>query len=63
MHLKNIYNTVWTIEDVNPTTRLDTFGKPVPANEAIVIKHASTCHLLASDEVDYRNDFGLEYEV
>jgi hypothetical protein len=63
MHIKNIYNTVWIIEDANPTTRLDNVGKAVPANEPVIIKHAATCFLLASDEVDYRNDFGLEYEV
>lgn len=63
MHVKKIYNTVWTVEHVNPTARKDCVGKAVPANAAILIKHAATGHLLASDIVDYRNDFGLEYEV
>ena len=63
MHIKKNYNTVWVVEDLNPTTRKENIGKPIPANEPIVIKHAATCHLLASDNVDYRNDFGLEYEV
>jgi len=63
LHIKKIYNTVWTIEDVNPTTRLENVGKPVPANEAVLIRHSATFHLLASDMVEYRNDFGVEYEV
>lgn len=63
MHIKKIYNTVWTVEDVNPITRKESFGQPVPANAGIIIKHCATGHLLASDLVDYRNDFGQEYEV
>lgn len=63
MHIKKIYNTVWVVEDLNPLTRSENHGKPVPANAGIIIKHAATGHLLASDIVDYRNDFGLEYEV
>lgn len=54
---------MWTIEDVNPNTRKATIGQPIPANSGIIIKHCATAHLLASDLVDYRNDFGLEYEV
>lgn len=63
MHVKKIYNTVWIVEDVNPITRKESFGKPVPANSGIIVRHAATGHLLASDLVEYRNDFGMEYEV
>ncbi len=63
MHVKKIYNTVWTVEPSNPMKRKIDFGKPVPANGAMIIKHCATGHLLASDDIDYRNDFGLEHEV
>jgi hypothetical protein len=63
MHVKKIYNTVWVVEDANPVTRKQSFGKPVPANSGVIIKHAATAHLLASDMVKYRNEFGMEYEV
>lgn len=63
MHIKKIYNTVWTVEPVDPLKKKIDHGKPVPANSAIAIKHCATGELLASDLIDYRNDFGLEYEV
>jgi len=63
MHFKKIYNTVWTIQDSSPTSRVANVGKPVKANSAIIIKHCATANLLASDLVDYGNDFGLEREV
>ena len=63
MHIKKIYNTVWTVEHASPTLRVESMGLPVPANEAVIIRHSATCNLLASDLVDYMNDFGLEYEV
>jgi hypothetical protein len=63
MHIKKIYNTVWIVEDVDPNMRKINHGKPIPANTAIIIRHAATGQLLASDLVDYRNDFGMEYEV
>lgn len=63
MHIKKIYNTVWTIEDSNPNSRKSSFGQPVVANSGVIIKHCATANLLASDLVDYGNDFGLENEV
>jgi hypothetical protein len=63
MHVKKIYNTVWIVEPSNPLKRKIDHGKPVPANGGITIKHCATGQLLASDLIDYRNDFGLECEV
>jgi len=63
MIIKKNYNTVWTIDDLNPTTRKENIGQPVPANTGILIRHSATSNLLASDLVDYRNDYGMEYEV
>ena len=33
------------------------------ANQPILLEHCATSHFLASDKLDYRNDFGTEYEV
>lgn len=63
MHIKKIFNTVWTIEHPDPNQRFEAQGLPIQANSPVVIKHSSTCHFLASDEIEYRNDFGMEYEV
>lgn len=63
MHIKKNYNTVWTVEDMSPVTRKSSMGKSVPANGGIVLRHCATGNMLASDLVDYRNDYGMEYEV
>ena len=63
MHIKKIYNTVWSVEHVDPGSRKANYGQPIPANSGILIQHCATGDFLASDLVDYRNDFGLEYEV
>mgnify|MGYP001617066926 CR=1 FL=1 len=38
-------------------------GAPVPSNTPIIIEHCATSHYLASDKIDYINDFGSEFEV
>jgi len=35
----------------------------VLASDPILIEHCATSHFLASDSIQYRNDFGTEYEV
>jgi hypothetical protein len=35
----------------------------VPANQEVLIEHCATSQYLASDKINYRNDFGTEYEV
>ena len=61
---KECFDTVWEIEDLDPNTRFEANGEPVPANGPILLKHASTCHFLASDTVEQRtDDAGAEYEV
>lgn len=57
------FDTVWTIEGIDPNTRFEAEGEPVLANAPLLVKHKSTCHFLASDKVDYKNDFGGEFEV
>jgi hypothetical protein len=63
MTAKNIYNTVWKIIHPNPNFRSTSLGQPVAANEPVMIEHCATCHSLASDNINYRNDFGMEFEV
>jgi hypothetical protein len=57
------YNSVWCIEHVDTTLRFSLEGKPVNINEPFVLKHANTSRLLASDLIDYYNDYGNEFEV
>jgi hypothetical protein len=57
------YNSVWCIEHIDPTLRFSLDGKPVNIKEPFVLRHCSTNRLLASDLIDYYNDYGNEYEV
>lgn len=57
------YNSCWCIEHLDPTLRFSLEGKPVSTNEPFIIRHCSTSRLLASDLIDYYNDYGNEYEV
>lgn len=43
--------------------RTTTLGSPVIANDPVLIEHCATSHYLASDKINYINDFGQEYEV
>lgn len=63
MFSKNVYNTVWKIVHANPNLRTSSIDQPVLANEPVLIEHCATSHYLASDSIQYRNDFGTEYEV
>mmetsp|Transcript_33401 Transcript_33401/g.58549 ORF Transcript_33401/g.58549 Transcript_33401/m.58549 type:complete len:484 (+) Transcript_33401:825-2276(+) len=56
-------NTLWVIEHANSKLRFEAQGTPVPANQPILLKHQATGQWLASDRVNYRNDFGAEFEV
>lgn len=38
-------------------------GQPIQANSPLLIMHCATSSNLASDLIDYRNDFGTEFEV
>jgi hypothetical protein len=57
------YNGAWVIEYPDNTLRYSMEGKPVSLKEGFIIKHCGTGRLLASDHVDYFNDYGHEYEV
>ena len=63
MTAKNIYNTVWRILHIDPNRRNTSLGDAVDANQQVLIEHCSTSQYLASDKINYRNDFGMEYEV
>ncbi len=57
------FDTVWEIEDLDPNTRFEVNGDAVSANGPVLIKHASTCHFLASERLPQRNTYGEEFEV
>ena len=63
MVAKNGYNSAWKIVHVNPNNRVSSLGQAVPANQEIIIEHCATAQFLYSDKINYRNEFGLEYEV
>ena len=63
MFTKKNYDTVWTLESSDPNYRLTANNSPLLSNTPLIIKHKATSHYLASDIVEYRNDFGTEYEV
>jgi len=60
---KNAYNTVWKVDHADPNLRLKLKGQPVESGAPILLEHCATCHYLASDKINYRNDFGMEFEV
>jgi hypothetical protein len=57
------YSSCWVIEHPDSTLRYSMEGRAIPLNEPFIIRHAATGRLLASDLVDYYNDYGHEYEV
>ena len=59
---KNYY-TCWVIEHIDSSIRMAMEGTPVKVTDPFIIRHCSTSRLLASDMVDYFNDYGHEYEV
>ena len=63
MSAKNIYNTVWKLVHADPNYRTSTMGDFIPANQPVIIEHCATSQFLSSDKINYRNDFGMEYEV
>jgi hypothetical protein len=60
---KNVYNATWKILALHPNDRVPTLGQPVQANAPVIIEHCATAHFLASDLINYRNNFGMEFEV
>ena len=63
MHTNPSYDTVWSVEHWDPNDRYAMKSQSVPVNEPVIIEHSGTSHFLASDLIEYRNDFGTEYEV
>lgn len=63
MHSNLNFNTIWSIEYADPNKRFSMKGQPVELGQPILLEHCGTAHYLASDLIEYRNDFGVEYEV
>ena len=62
LHAKSSYNTVWRILPAEGS-RQAMKGQPVQTDKGILLEHAGTLQLLSSDKIQYRNDFGNEWEV
>ena len=62
LNSKPVYNTVWRIIPLegNVSTLI---GQPVQANTQLIIEHCATKEFLANDQINYGNDFGVEFEV
>lgn len=56
-------NTIWIAEHADSRVRFESQGTPVITNSDVVIKHNQTGQWLSSDHINYRNDFGVEFEV
>ena len=56
-------NTIWIAERADSKIRFESQGTPLIANSDILIKHNQTGQWLSSDNINYRNDFGNEFEV
>ena len=63
LNSKKNYSSCWVIEHIDPTLRFSMEGQPVPVDEPFILRHCATGRLLASNLVDYNNDYGREYEV
>lgn len=55
--------TLWQLLYPDTSSRFEMEGEPVKADEPLVIRHVQTGSFLASDEINFNNIFGTEYEV
>jgi hypothetical protein len=64
MHTQETFNMVWIVDSMDPNDRFERQGEPVPAGEALLLRHAQTGQYLATDpKKSFKNDFGTEFEV
>ena len=59
---QKVYNTMWVIQPAYGNLK-DRQGEVVRATEPILLHHCATNQYLYTDKIDYRNQFGIEYEV
>jgi len=55
------HNTVWRVQNLDPSYRMETEGEDVPANAPVVLCHAGTNTLLGCSGVAFDNDFSIEH--
>lgn len=63
MNEEESYYNSWVIEHPDGSLRFSVLGNQVKIQDSFIIRHCATGKLLASDLVDYNNDYGHEYEV
>ncbi len=54
-------NSIWVFEHTSPKYRFDALGEDVKTMDQLLVKHNATSQWLASDKVNYINQFGPEY--
>ena len=59
---QKVYNTIWTFQPVYGNLK-ERQGEVVMAGEPVMLVHCATSQYLYTDKIDYRNQFGIEYEV
>jgi hypothetical protein len=57
------HDTVWVAQYKDTNQRFEMEGSEVPGNAEIIIQHAATKSALASQNLDFYNDFGKECEL
>ncbi len=51
-------SSIWVFEHVSPKYRFDSVGEEVKVTDELLVKHNATSQWLASDKVNYVNEFG-----
>lgn len=57
------YNCAFVLEHLDSSLRYSAIGQPVSLKDPFIIRHCATGQLLATDFIDYNNDYGREFEV
>jgi len=53
---------MWTLQPVLGNMK-ERQGEVVRAGDPIILVHCATSQYLYTDRIDYRNEYGIEYEV
>ena len=59
---QKVYNAMWALQPVYGNLK-ERQGEVVRAGEPVLLVHCATSQYLFTDKIDYRNQFGIEFEV